>query len=325
VHEPFPDGWGIDDPVWEYGAPVSALTLNDNSFEVRVEPGMTAGSPAVLNFWPAIEYFAVHNRTRTIDSGQTKVRFQRLPGLRELIVTGEVSRTDPRDPYLLAVDDPALFAAMALRDALLERGVRITGGVRAVHRESPDAPVSERGVELARHTSAALAEALTVVNKVSQNLHAELVLRTVARLKNGVGSREAGLEEMEAFLTELGIKERQYNFEDASGLSRLTLLTPATVSKLLLFMHQSKHRELWLSTLPVGGEDGTLEKRFSRHRAAARIRAKTGSLSHVSSLSGYALAPGGRTLAFSIMVNNYNAPARPIRAVIDRISLALLR
>jgi D-alanyl-D-alanine carboxypeptidase/D-alanyl-D-alanine-endopeptidase (penicillin-binding protein 4) len=225
---------------------------------------------------------------------------------------------------VLAVDDPALFAAAAFRDALLERGVRIRGSIRAVHR-SPDAETPEwSGIELARHTSAPLAEALQVISKVSQNLHAEMVLREIARVARGTGSREGGLEELGAFLKELGVEETQYHFEDASGLSRLTLVTPGAITTVLAYMYRSPHREVWIGTLPSGGVDGTLEKRFSREPAGANIRAKTGSISHVSTLSGYAMRPDGRTYIFSILSNNYNSPAPPVRQVIDRIALALL-
>jgi serine-type D-Ala-D-Ala carboxypeptidase/endopeptidase (penicillin-binding protein 4) len=323
--EPYPDGWAVDDPIWEYGAPVSALTVNDNAFTLSVAPGDGPGTPGVISLWPAIEYFTVHNRTQTVEHGPAKVSISRLPGLRELIVTGTVPMGVTALTNLLAVDDPALFAAMCLRDALLERGVRVRGNVRSVHRREDDDARVWGGIEVARFTSVPLAEALTVVNKVSQNLHTELVLRELARVKDGVGSRSGGLRQIAEYLTEIGVDEGQYNFEDASGLSRLTLVTPATISKVLLFMYDSPHRDTWIRTLPVGGVDGTLATRFEDEPAGADIHAKTGSLSHVSSLSGYAMRKDGRTLVFSIMANNYNGPAAPVRKVVDRIALALLQ
>ena len=319
--EPYPDGWAVDDPVWEYGAPVSALTVNDNSFTLNVAPGEAIGLPAKVSLWPAIEYFVVHNRTRTV-KGPAKLTTDRIPGSRELILGGTVGGWSTN---YIAVDDPALYAALCLRDALQERGVRVRGGTRAVHRRADEAAPVWRGIEVARHTSAPLAEALTVLNKVSQNLHTEMVLREIARQKHGVGSRKEGLKEVEAFLTELGVADTQYNFKDASGLSRLTLVTPDTIGQVLLHMYRSPHRELWMATLPVGGVDGTLATRFESAPAGVDIRAKTGSISHVSSLSGYALRKDGRVLAFTIIANNYNSPHAPIRQVIDRIALALLQ
>jgi D-alanyl-D-alanine carboxypeptidase/D-alanyl-D-alanine-endopeptidase (penicillin-binding protein 4) len=324
VLEPYPEGWAVDDPVWEYGAPVSALTLNDNAFTLYTTPAATVGEPATLRLWPAVEYFTVHNLTRTVASDPKQVKIERLPGSRELVISGNLQADGRTRADLLAIDDPALFAAAAVRDALLARGVRIAGGIRSEHRSLNEAAPRRAGVELARHVSMPLAETLRVINKVSQNLHAEIVLREIARKADGNGSREAGLKELAAYLKEIGVRDKQYRFEDASGLSRLTLVTPETINAVLLHMYHSPHREVWMSTLPVGGEDGTLEKRFAAAARASRIRAKTGTISHVSSLSGYAIRGDGKTLGFTVMSNNYNAPHAPVRKVIDRIALALL-
>lgn len=324
VWEPFPDGWSVDDPTWEYGAPVSALTLNDNAFSLSVSPGNAPGDPAVLTLNPRLEFLTVHNRTRTIESGEAKLVYDRAPGSSELVVSGTIRIKSPSIKQLLGVNDPALFAANALRDALLRRGVEVHGGAAAVHRQASDTTPRVPGVQLARDTSLPLPEALKIVNKVSQNLHAEIMLREVAKAKNGIGSREGGLAELKSFLNEIGVEDKQYNFEDGSGLSRLTLITPRTVAKLLTFMDGTSHRDAFIDTLPTGGEDGTLSLRFDRLPEAAYIHAKTGSLSHVSALAGYALKPNGGRFAFSILVNNYNSDTASIRKTIDLIALAVL-
>src|SRR5207244_3699288 len=104
-----------------------------------------------------------------------------------------------------------------------------------------------------------------------------------------------------------------------SGLSRMDLVTPAAVVKLLRFMYRSPHSKDWLSLLPIGGEDGTLRLRLQGRSTAGHIRAKTGTLTHVTSLSGYAERANGRVLAFSILANNQNAPAGEVRDVLDKI------
>jgi D-alanyl-D-alanine carboxypeptidase/D-alanyl-D-alanine-endopeptidase (penicillin-binding protein 4) len=323
--DPYPNGWAIDDPTYEYGAPVSALTLNDNAFKLEVQPGSGAGEPARIRILPPVEHLTIHNRTRTVDGELGRLRFDRPPGSSELVVSGDIGTTSPVRTTLLAVDDPALFAAQALRHALLERGVQVRGSARAVHRKADSEPVPARsGMELARHTSAPLDQVLQVINKVSQNLHTELVLREIARQKSGFGTREEGLAEIKAFLAELGVDEKQYRFEDASGLSRLTLVTPELITKLLVYMYGSQHRQRWLATLPAGGVDGTLYNRFAGAKEGANIRAKTGSISHVGALSGYALRADGRTYAFSILVNNFNSEHASVRKVMDEVALALL-
>jgi D-alanyl-D-alanine carboxypeptidase/D-alanyl-D-alanine-endopeptidase (penicillin-binding protein 4) len=321
---PYPNGWAIDDSVWDYGAPVSALAVNDNAVSVRLRAS-TRGMPA-LTISPALEFFTIDNRVRAAPGLENKVYVERLPGSRQVRIWGTMSSDPPNTTtLLLAIDDPALYAARALAEALARRGIRIGGSAAARHRyaNQESTPAGTGGVELARRASPPLIEALRIIDKVSQNLHAEMVLREVARARRGTGSGEAGLEEARAFLAEAGIEESEYRFEDGSGLSRLGLVTPAAIAKLLCYMYASPHRDAWISLLPLGGEDGTLSTRFNGNREGRRIRAKTGSLGHVAALSGYAESKTRGMVAFAILANNFNAPSSEVRAVIDRIALAL--
>ena len=322
--EPFPPGWGLQDPVWEYGAPVSALNLGSNSVMVRFIPAEHDGDPAEIDMVPRFEYLTIDNRTRTVPGSQGDLSVHRL-GPRLLQITGTVARKEKQDPLWLAVDDPALYAATAFMDALTRRGVRVDGTAVARHRYDDSSPPSIMGLTaLAVRDSPPLSELIRVVDKVSQNLWAELMLREVSRARSGVGSRRGGLEELEVFLKETGIAKEDYTFADGSGLSRLGLVKPEAVVQLLRKMYASPLRETWVGALPVGGQDGTLEKRFGKDPAAKAIHAKTGSLTHVNALSGYADSATYGELAFSIMVNNSSAPAKEVREFIDRIGMFLL-
>lgn len=335
VWQPYPDGWSIDDPVWDYGAPVSALCINDNTLSITVLPAAMASDPARLVLTPPVAYYDIDNRVRTVaasSKAERRVWVDRLPGARQLLVWGVLPLQDAGDTEDLGIDDPALYAACALRDALARHGVGIRGEARAVHlypqqvaslQDGP-APDPEDGVELARRDSAPLVEDLRITDKVSQNLHAEMALRAVARARRHVGSREAGIAEEQAFLDDAGIDRGSYTFADGSGLSRLDLVTPTAVVRLLEQMYRSPVRDAWVSLLPVAGLDGTLHARFTGTLAAGRIFAKTGTLSHVSALSGYARRRSGEMLAFSILVNNYNCPAAEVRAAIDRVAAMML-
>lgn len=334
IWEPYPEGWAQDDAVWEYGAPVSALTINDNSLTLSVIPGGRAGEPAQLLLSPPLEYYVIDNRVLITAGKEGKIRIDRMPGSEQIRVWGAIPQSSPARTYLLAIDDPALYGAAALRDALTRRGVVVSGEPVARHRlendvldlkEAASPPAPAGGVELARRISPPVVESLRIINKVSQNLQAELMLREVGRVRRNLGSRQAGLEELKAFLAEVGLAEDEYNLEDGSGLSRLNLIAPAAVVKLLLYMYRSRHRDAWFGLLPVGGTDGTLSYRFENQPAEQRIRGKTGTLSHVSALSGYLETGRGEPMAFSILVNNYNAPASEIRGVIDRIVRLMLR
>ncbi|MGH9722000.1 MAG: D-alanyl-D-alanine carboxypeptidase/D-alanyl-D-alanine endopeptidase [Bryobacteraceae bacterium] len=319
LYEPFPDGWALNDPLWEYGAPVSALSVDDNTFTLTVRPG----NPARVSLRPALDYFRIDNRVR--EGAARQVRIDREPGSNVLRIWGEMPAKDAGLSRSLAVDDPALYAAETLRDALVRRGVAIRGRAVARHffpGDSPPAPPA--GTELARRTSPPLLESLRVIDKVSQNLHAEMLLRSVGRARRQTGSMATGLAELHEFLTEAGIDPQEVRFRDGSGLSRMNLVTPAAIVRLLRYMYASAQREQWMALLPVGGEDGTLRLRMQNTAAARRIHAKTGSLAHVAALSGYANRAGGGTLGFSILTNNQAAPAGEARALIDRICVLMV-
>lgn len=331
--QPFAEGWSIDDPQYDYGAPVSALTVNDNAVTLTVRPGAREGDQAALAWNPPLEYYRVDNRIRTVAAGgERSIHFHRDPGGFEVRLWGQIPLRDRGEDLVLAIEDPAVYAAEALRQALEARGVSVGGGATARHafpNETPDlaqaaAPAPVAGVELARRVSAPLIEDLRITAKVSQNLHAELALRAVGRARRNLGSLEAGVAEIQAFLAEAGIDPDAYNLADGSGLARLNLVTPASVVKLLRFMYASPARDNWISILPVGGQDGTLSARFPETAAAGRVHAKTGSLAHVSALSGYVERPDGGWVAFSILVNNYNGRATEVRGVMDRICTLIM-
>jgi D-alanyl-D-alanine carboxypeptidase/D-alanyl-D-alanine-endopeptidase (penicillin-binding protein 4) len=325
--EPFPVGWAQDDATWDFGAPVSALSVNENRIALSLRPGPRAGDPAVIRLSPPLEYFIVENRVRTTAAGERKIEIERLPGSRQVRVWGAVPLKSDPVSWLLAIDDPAQFAAVALSDALSRRGVAVSGRPVARHRfaaEAPDrtpeaAPVR---VELARRVSPPLVEILQVADKESVNLYAEMVLREVARARRGLGSVRGGLDELAAFLKEAGLSERQSSLVDASGLSTSDLVTPRALTTLLAFMHRSAGRDAWMSLLPVAGQDGTLSQRFTSLPPTVRIIAKTGTTTHVSALAGY-IRTGGDTLAFSILVNNFTAPVSEIRQITDKIVVLL--
>ena len=328
VWQPYAIGWAVDDPQSDDGPAISALTVNDNTITLTVRPGAAAGDPAALSLNPPLEFYRIENRVQTVAAGgERRIHVKRIPGSLDAQIWGTIPLRGSSLDILLGVEDPARFAALALRQAMEDRGVAVTGNPVARHAfpdELGDLTQGRAGevetageTELARRVSPPLLEDLRITAKVSQNLHAELALRAVAHARRNVGSFEAGQEELKAFLTEIGLDPGAYNILDGSGLTRLNLVTPAAVVKLLSYMYDSPKRDNWISLLPVGGQDGTLASRFSEN--AGRVHAKTGSLSHVSTLSGYVQRADGSWVAFSILVNNYNGRAGEVRGVMDRI------
>jgi D-alanyl-D-alanine carboxypeptidase/D-alanyl-D-alanine-endopeptidase (penicillin-binding protein 4) len=320
---PYPESWSVGDLPWEYGAPVSALTFNDNSIALQIRAGRRPGDPVFLRFQPPVEYFTVVNSLRTVGADSRRADIDCAPGSRILSLNGSLLAGAPASTQTLAVEDPAFFAASAFRSLLEQRGITILGPVRSLHRPAGVDYAIPAGIELARRESPPLSEIVAVVDKVSQNLHAELLLREVARVRQGEATVDAARKELEALFQTLGGASADADIVDGSGLSRRTLVSARLITRLLAHLHSSSLRDLVWSALPVAGEDGTLSSRFRGVAGAGAIRAKTGSISHVAALSGYAGSDPARRIAFSIVANSFTAPASEVRSIIDRIVLAL--
>jgi D-alanyl-D-alanine carboxypeptidase/D-alanyl-D-alanine-endopeptidase (penicillin-binding protein 4) len=252
------------------------------------------------------------------------VQARRIARSSQWQLTGSIPLGHPPVIETLPVDDPALFAAAALYDALTRRGIAIHGHPVARHRSVGESYTAVEGEELASRASPPLADLLQVMNKVSENLHAELLLREVARVARGEGTTANGLGEMTAYLTAAGAEPADWRLEDGSGLARNTLVTPRLLTRILAREAQSPDSALWISLLPAGGEDGTLSRRLCCMSAGRGIHAKTGTLSRALTLSGYADSATYGQLAFSILVNDFQAPPAEVTAWIDKIATALL-
>jgi D-alanyl-D-alanine carboxypeptidase/D-alanyl-D-alanine-endopeptidase (penicillin-binding protein 4) len=336
---PYPPSWTQGDAQGEDGAPVSALTINDNLIGVTIRAGVL-GEPAQLTLTPALEYFAIDNRVITVaGKGEPRFLVNRVPGTRQLLLSGTMPAGAMPVREIVAMDDPALYAACALYDALTRRGVAIHGRPVARHRSEGEPAQVVTGDVLARRTSPPLKDLLQMLEKVSENLHAELMLRAAGSLAvrgskpagtHEPGTREAGLDALAALIKQTGGVEDDYRLEDGSGLSRNTQVTPRLVTRMLAHMWESPERDTWMALLPVGGEDGTLANRLccvadgSKSDASHAIVAKTGTLARALALSGYADSKTHGRLAFSILVNNFAAPPNNVRAWIDKMALALV-
>jgi D-alanyl-D-alanine carboxypeptidase/D-alanyl-D-alanine-endopeptidase (penicillin-binding protein 4) len=321
---PYAPSWTQDDALREFGAPVTALTINENTISLTIRGGANSGDNAEITVDPAIEYYAIDNRLVTVGRGsEPKIRMSRAVGTRQVLLWGSIP-AGAAVTETVAIDDPAYYAACALYDALLRRGVSIRGRPVARHRLVSEDYEAPAGTVLASRQSPPMTALLQVMDKVSQNLYAELMLREVGRYTRHQGTREAGLEEMDAMLREIKAEKDDWHIEDGSGLSRNAMVTPRAFTKLLAYLNTSKYHDAWLSLLPVGGEDGTLSRRLCCMSGGTGIRAKTGSLSRALALSGYADSKTRGRLAFSILVNDFSAPQSEVRAWIDKIAMSLL-
>ena len=335
---PYPPNWSADDMERDYGAPVSALSLDDNTVAITIQPGARAGEHASMSVSPTVEFLTIDHRVITGPRGTSAsaesgpvIHLRQVPGSRQWIVTGSIPAGHAPVVEFLPVDDPAAFAATALYDALVRRGVAIHGRPVARHRAIGVEYLPPVGDEIAARQSPPLGELLRMLEKVSQNLHAELILREVGRVRRQEATTEAGSAEMAAFVKMLEasfepaeVRAPRSRVDDGSGLGRNSLVAPRLVTKLLQREYASTDRDLWISLLPVGGEDGTLEHRLCCLSDGSVIHAKTGTLGRAIALSGYADSKTSGWLAFSILVNDFSAPSGEVRAWVDKMALGLI-
>lgn len=334
VWEPFAPNWAVDDLEWGYGAPVSALAFNDNLLRLDVKPGEKVGDEALVRLSPVTDYYLLKSHILTIAPGTEKnYQLERQPGSAELDLWGQIPIDSGIDTDTVAIANPPQLLAEQLCAALRARGIVVKGPIEVRHFTRLEAaslpsivPPPSARIVLAEHTSPPLSEAIKVVNKESQNLHAEMLLRTLGRVQNNPGSLAGGLEALNAFATQqVGILPGETYFSDGSGLSREDLVAPQAAVKLLVYMAHSPRFSAWFDSLPVSGIDGTLVHRLLTDDVKGNIHAKTGSVEHVNTLSGYMDLPSGKRLAFSIMANNHPLPNKAGQETLDAITVEIYR
>ena len=320
--ERYPDGWEIDDMVWEYGAAISAIVVDDNTVTLTLTPGEKAAGAVTAVVEPTTREFVVENEVTTIGAKEKPdLRLTREPGGGTAVVSGVMPAGSAPRKLVLAVQEPALHAANLLAELLLDRGIKLGGTVRAVH--EPDTGEAARTV-LAEHVSVPLKDSVKLVNKISQNLHTEVLLRTAARQQGRWATPEDLQKFPEAFYAKARIPLGDVIQTDGSGLSRQDLVTPRAFVALLAYAQKQVWFPAFLLSLPVAGADGTLNERMKEPPLAGKIHAKTGSVTHVRTLSGYAETPGGRKLIFSFLSNNQGAKNHEVHAAIDGVCLAMM-
>jgi D-alanyl-D-alanine carboxypeptidase/D-alanyl-D-alanine-endopeptidase (penicillin-binding protein 4) len=320
--ERYPDGWEIDDIVWEYGAAISAIVLNDNTVTLTVIPGEKAGKAVSTMVVPATPEFSVKNEVITVGPKEKgELRLTREIGASAVVVSGTIAAASTPRKLILAVQEPAENAASLLARLLADRGIKIAGKVRANHEPDPE---ELSRIVLAEHLSLRLGDTVKLVNKVSQNLHTEVLLRTAARQDGRWAEPEDLLKFPEPFYEKVGIAPGDVIQTDGSGLSRHDMVTPRAVITLLQYAQKQSWFLPYYFSLPISGIDGTLTERMKAAGMTGKIHAKTGSVNHVRSLSGYADTANGRRLIFSFLSNNMGASGHDIHEAIDGLCLAMV-
>lgn len=293
------------------GTGISALTLDSNELHLWATPAKALGEPAAISGHP---YYKVENWTQTVASGKTAVDYHRLPNSMTLRITGTIALDAQPERIRMGIDDPAHYAAWRFKTLLEARGVRVTGGIEVRHRPLTDAddPAKRGGIPvmrppeppaLAKLTPPPLIEDISVINKISQNLHSDLLLRRIG-LVRGSGSIADGLREVEGMMTAAGVPRTAWDLSDGSGMSSYNRLSPRGIAKMLAWIAAQPWGEAYRTSLPIGGVDGTVSSRFKGTALEGKLFAKTGTLNASSGLSGYLITKSGKTLIFSSFAND---------------------
>jgi D-alanyl-D-alanine carboxypeptidase/D-alanyl-D-alanine-endopeptidase (penicillin-binding protein 4) len=309
-------GWKEYDLWWWWSAPFGALSFNDNCVDLRIEPA-AEGQPCRVTLSPATSYVTIVNQTRSTPRPRRPFGFTRAPGTNTITLRGDVAG---RAEYSVAIHDPTRYFGTVLRETLQACGIAVDGELRPTDAGPGDVPDFR---ELAFWESD-LARTIAVCNQPSQNFYAEMLLRTLGWKLRGKGTLENGLAVVHEFLErEVGLSG--VSLQDGSGLTRENRASATDLVRLLLYMRVHRHAQAFLESLPTNGAPrGTLRNRLTAPDLRGRVRAKTGHIAGVSTLSGYAESVGGDVFVFSILVNSPEGTSGADRLQ-DRICELLVR
>lgn len=318
--------WPSNQWIHWYEAPVGALAFNDNCVDVTVGPGAAAGEPASVTLYPDVGYIGFTNSIQTTSSLQTH-RSRGYGFYRDKLENAVTARGYY---YLKAapaksnftIYDPSLYIAVALKKALADAGIEVTGHTRRMRQD--EVAVLD-GAEVIAVNRISLAEVVKHCNLNSQNLYAEMLLKTLGREVEGEGSFEAGARAVGRFLEKVGIRPGEYTMADGSGLSRESRFSAMALTRVLEHMYAHPSVGSFRDSLPLSGYPGSLASRLAQAPYMGKVRAKTGYILRASSLSGYAQSANDKTLAFSMVFNDFTGSNRyVIKPVQDDICRALV-
>jgi serine-type D-Ala-D-Ala carboxypeptidase/endopeptidase (penicillin-binding protein 4) len=336
----YPYGWAIEDIPYYFAMQTSGLSFGENKVTVKAWPSTKIGAPPKYSLTPETEYIDILDQATTkadsitiklrkgVDStvvvGTTTLEITRDQGKNVIKMTGEIPKSGDTVREHITVEDPTLFATEMLREVLEARGIEVRGKTLSVRDLKKKIPYLKTRV-LAYYTSPTLDKIVSQINKRSNNHFAEQVYLTVAKERKGEGSWDKGAEAMKDFVSSIGIDPQKMAVYDGSGLSRMDLVTPMQITTLLRYMYQRKNLFAALyPSLSVVGVDGTMSTRLRDTRAQGNVRAKTGFLTGVRTISGYLSTADGEMLAFSMLANNYTTPVSLVNNLQDLVLLRLV-
>ena len=316
-------GWSWDDLPDDYAAGVGALQLNEDAVRITVVPGAAAGDVAGISVVPAASGLSVDNDVTTSAAGlPPSIAARRLPGSPRLTLRGTIALGAAPIVESVAVDNPTLFFVSAFRSALIANGIDVRGPAVDID-DIGDAPARSDGRTIVAYRSPPLSALADRLMKASQNQYAETLLKTIG-LSAGAATAVNGRTAVQAILQPWGVAPSEVIQRDGSGLSRYDYVTPEALVTILAYVDRDPRLSApFVASLPIAGRDGTLSNRMKGTAAENNARAKTGSMSNVRALSGFVTTADGERVVFSIIANNFDAPAETINRTADAVVVRL--
>ncbi len=313
-------GWAWDDePEW-YAAQISALSFNDNCIDIYFTPADTLNGPAKFEIYPSTSYVQIQNEVKTVADNQPQgIHFEKRRGTNQIIIRGGISINAKEVQEWFAVENPTGFLVSVFKEILVKQGINVDGPDVDIDEIPEFTYIQADSTRILNHQSPPLKQIIRTVNKVSQNLWAELLFRTLGAHFTESGKDTDGMNIVKSFLSEIGIAPDQIGIADGSGLSRLNLVTPMQVISLLRFLHHHPYHNEFYESLPIAGSDGTIKNRMRGTLAQNNVHAKTGFISRVRALSGYVTSLDGEMFVFSLITNNYTVPTSMANNIQDLI------
>src|SRR5688572_18041461 len=323
VEEPRPQlAWAWDDLGYTTGALFGALNLGENRMMVTVTPGPAAGSAAALNVEPHAAYRPLANRVVTGGPGATQLLWpEQRPGEPFLTVAGTIPAGAPPARLNVAVGNPTFWFASVLRNRLLQQGIEVIGEAWDIDDVNPP-PDRAGATVLFTYRSHPLSEIVQPMLKDSINLYAEAVMRLNAA-PGTLPTNDAALDAFRKRLASWGVPMDGQQIIDGSGLSRRDVISAEALLAVLQRMHDPAMQSPFVTALPIAGVDGSLANRMRDTAASGNVRAKTGTMSNIRSLAGYATTRDGERLAFVAMVNNFEGEGAAANQALDTIAIRL--
>ena len=323
LEEPRPQlAWAWDDLGYPTGAVFGALNLAENRMVITVNPGQALDYQPTFSLDPAASSRPLRNRTVTGPTGSPVLLWpEQRPGEPFLTIAGSIPIGADPARVQIAVGNPTAWFAAGFRAALISGGIEVTGDSYDID-DVASRPEWNNSAVLYTHRSATLAQIAQPMLKDSINLYGEALLRLNA--PTGVlPTNDAALAGLEARMTSWGIPRQGWQIIDGSGLSRRNTIAAEVLVGVLQRMYDPAGTSAWMTAFPVAGRDGTLANRMRGTAAEGNVRAKTGTMSNIRSLAGYARTRDGENLAFAILVNNFEGSAVAATQTIDRIAVRL--